>query len=245
MKRTIWIGVLAVLAFAVILVVKWPASWVSGALPVGVTCGEITGTVWNGACDALSVQNIALGNLQWQLHPVGLLSGALVSQLSIDGPVGTATAQVAARSGGRITARNVRANFPLNPALLTSLPPGLRGNVETDLALLRLEKGIVAAIEGHIDVHDLEQRGAQNSNWGDYVVSFPPGSSGEPVGDVRSVKGPLEIEGKLRLTREPGFVLDGLLKPRASAPADLVQKLGALGTPDAQGRRAFSVAGTF
>src|SRR5438045_15893 len=111
MKRALWISLLAVLAFAIILLIRLPASWLSGTLPSDVTCGQITGTVWNGACDSLNAQNVALGDLKWQLHPMGLLSGALVSQLALNGPAGMVTGQVAARSGGRITARNLRASF--------------------------------------------------------------------------------------------------------------------------------------
>jgi len=241
-KRAIWIGILAVLAFAVILVVRLPASWVSGALPPGVACAQMSGTVWNGACEALAVQNTALGDLQWQLHPVGLLSGALVCEFAIDGPVGTATAQVAARSGERIAVRNLRAHFALNPALMRSLPPNLRGTVDTDLALLRLTHGAIAAAEGRIDLHDLAQGGDKSSNWGDYTITFPPGGSGEPTGALRSVRAPLDLQGQVRLTRTPpGFVLSGFVTPRPDTPADLLGELGALGTPDAQGKRPVSV----
>jgi general secretion pathway protein N len=246
MKRTIWISLLAALAFAIILLVRLPASWLSGSLPAGVSCGHINGTIWNGVCSGLNVQNTALGDLKWKLRPAALLSGRLASQVALDGPAGVGTSEVELRRNGELTARNVRANLPLNPAVIRALPANLRGNIETDLALLRFENRIVTGIEGRIDVRDLEQRGAPNSNWGDYVVSFPPlAGNGEPVGDLRSVKGPLEIEGKLRLTREPGYVLDGFVAPRAGASPELVQQLGMLGTPDAQGRRPFSVAGTF
>jgi len=244
MKRAIWIGLLAVLAFAAILLVRMPASWLSSALPTGVACEEISGTVWNGACSALNLQNAALGDLKWRLHPAALLNGKLAAQLELNGQAGVAATEVEIPRGGRITARHLKASFPLNPALFHSLPPNVRGDAQTDLSLLRLENGIVTAIEGRIDVHNLEQRGSLNSTPGDYVVTFPAGG-GEPVGDVRSVKGPLELEGKLRLTREPGFVLDGLVAPRAGASPELIQQLGNLGTPDAQGRRPFSVAGTF
>src|SRR5687767_11705965 len=123
MKRAIWIGVLAVLAFASILIVRLPASWFAGALPSDISCGQITGTVWNGGCGALAVRNAALGDLKWRLQPAGLLGRELVSQLALEGPTGSATALVAARSEEHITARNLRAKFSLNPALFTSLPP--------------------------------------------------------------------------------------------------------------------------
>jgi hypothetical protein len=47
------------------------------------------------------------------------------------------------------------------------------------------------------------------------------------------------------LTPEPGFDLQGLVAARPSASADLVQNLRFLGSPDAQGRRQFSLESSF
>lgn len=245
MKRALGIGVLAVLAFAIILLVRLPASWLASALPAGASCDEITGTVWNGSCSALSWQNAALGDLTWKLHPGGLLSRTLATHLALSGAAGTVTAEVEARSEKNITARNLRADVALDPRLLRVLPPDLRGHANADLTLLRVQDGAITAVEGRIEVHDLEQRGPPPAKLGDYLAVFAPGGRGDPVGDLRSTQGPLDIEGKLHLTREPGFVLEGLVAPRADAPPQLLRELGGLGTPDAQGRRPFSVAGTF
>jgi hypothetical protein len=246
MKRAIWITLVAALAFAAVLVARLPASWAISVLPQGISCTQMRGTVWNGVCESLTVENAPLGNLTWHIRPTALLRGAVVSQVALDGPPGTAVAEVTARSQDRITARDLRASLRLNPASLPSLSSNVRGDVQTDLPYLHLEKNVIAGIEGRIDVRNLQGLGAQGSSWGDFVVIFPPDRSVEPVGDVRSTGGgPLELEGKLRLTREPGFVLEGRMKPGPGAPPDLVQKLGALGTPDAGGWRPFSVAGTF
>ena len=245
MKRAIWIGVLAVLAFAAILLVRLPASWFASALPSDVSCAQIDGTVWHGSCDGFVWRKVALGNLNWKLHAASLLSGVLRARLAMAGPVGIAEGIVEARRDERIVARDLRAEFELNPALIPSMPTDLRGRVRTDLKLLQVEDGIVTGIEGSIEAHDLERHGRQMEPLGDYVVTFPAAGGGEPVGDVRSLRGPLDIEGELKLTREPGFVLDGTVATGVGASPDLIQQLRALGSPDARGRRVFSVAGTF
>jgi len=75
-------------------------------------------------------------------------------------------------------------------------------------------------------------------------VTFPGGSA-EPIGKLRDLDGPLAVEGSLRLTRQPGFDLEGLVAPRSGAAPELVNNIRYLGSPDATGRRPFSVAGTF
>ena len=245
MKRAIWIGVLAVLGFAVFLLIRLPASWLAGSLPEDITCGQITGTVWNGACSALAWQNTALGDLNWRLRPLALFSGDVNSQVALNGPVGVATALVMANRSGSIVLRNFQGSFQLNPAVLTALPSNVRGSVQADLGLLRIENGLITAVEGRIDIRDLEQRDQKTFRLGNYVVTFPPGTTGKPVGDVRSVTGPFDIQGKLRLTREPGFVLEGRVKASSDASPELGRQLTMLGKADAQGRRPFSIAGTF
>jgi hypothetical protein len=66
------------------------------------------------------------------------------------------------------------------------------------------------------------------------------------VGQLRSLSGPLDVEGTLRLTRSPpGFLAEGLVATHPDASPQLVQSLAYLGTPDAQGRRHFSVENAF
>jgi hypothetical protein len=57
--------------------------------------------------------------------------------------------------------------------------------------------------------------------------------------------GPLAVAGTLRMTPEPGFVLEGTVASRANATPELARQLQMLGAPDAQGRRSFSIANTF
>jgi len=75
-------------------------------------------------------------------------------------------------------------------------------------------------------------------------ISFPGGGT-EPVGTLVDLGGPLAVQGTLRLTDQPGYVLEGQVAPRADAAPDLVSDLQFLGSPDAEGRRPFNIAGTF
>ena len=81
---------------------------------------------------------------------------------------------------------------------------------------------------------------------GSYVITFPAADpSKEPVGQLRSVGGSLDVQGTLRLTRAPGVVVEGTVAARPDAPPELVKQLAYLGSPDAQGRRPFSFENTF
>jgi len=112
------------------------------------------------------------------------------------------------------------------------------------LALAELQHGIVRQLQGRIEARNLEERSGNNTALGSYAVSFP-GGSGDQVGTLRDLEGPLALEGTLRLTPAPGFELEGFIAARNGAPPELVNSLRFLGSPDATGRRPFSLSGTF
>ena len=134
--------------------------------------------------------------------------------------------------------------LPLDPKLIPGVPPNLHGRAHAELALLTIQRGIITDLKGRIEAHDLEDRSGANTPLGSYVVIFPGGGN-EPVGKLHDLDGPLALEGTLRLTRQPGFELEGLIAARRGAPPELVNNIQWLGSPDASGRRPFSLSGTF
>ena len=234
---------LAVAAFAVMVLARLPASWVFPNKPE-LNCASVDGTVWSGSCSGLAVQHLALGDLAWDLAPLRLLTGVLAARVTLShGPL-AARGDIAAALGGGVTLRNLSADVPLDPALIPRAPRQLRGSVHAELSLARLEHGAIAELKGRIEAHDLTQRAGQVTALGSYAVTFPGGSGTEPVGTVQDLGGPLAVQGTLQLTREPGYLLEGQVAARPGAAPELVSALAYLGSPDALGRRPFSFAGT-
>jgi general secretion pathway protein N len=240
-RRTRWTAVLAVAAFAAIVLARLPASWVLRNNPA-YACASVDGTVWSGSCSGLSVQQFSLGDLAWQLAPLRLLGGALAAHVALENGPLSARADLALTLGGRVTLQNVTADVPLDPALIPRVPRQLRGRLHADLALARIEHGVVIDLKGRLEAHDLTQRTGQVTRIGSYAVSFP-GGSGEPLGTLVDLGGPLAVQGTLRLGRDGGYVLEGQVAARPEAAPELVNSLPYLGSPDALGRRPFSFAG--
>jgi hypothetical protein len=249
-KRTIWLIVFGVLVFAGFVVARLPASWVLPGPQSGMTCTDADGTIWNGTCTGLVVQQQPVGDLSWEVHAMRLLAGKINVDIVVTRPTGSARGNVETGFDKKITARDIEADLPLDQELTSGLPPnfqGLRGKLHAQIAYLRVEGQAIKAIEGVVEAHDLtDGQGAGAKPWGSYSVTFPPPTAGAPLGQLKDLGGgPLAVEGTLKLTPEPGIDLEGLVAARPSAPADLVADLRYLGSPDAQGRRPFSVATTF
>lgn len=251
MRRAILITVLAVIAFAAMLVARMPASWIAPAPPARVACNAADGTVWNGSCAGLTVQGQPVGDVTWQLHPLRLLAGKLAAHVELT-RAGTGTAQTDFESdfsGKNVTLHNVKADFRMDPALMTQVHLDLHGNAHVDMQMARVQNGTIAALQGRIEARDLSQSGGSPGGLGSYSLTFPGNSTPPPKGELRDLGGPLSIEGTVTIRPQPGgiadFVVEGLVAARPDAPPSLANELKMLGTPDAQGRRPFSLENSF
>ena len=245
MKRTLWITLAAILAFAAILIARMPASWLLPSGPQApFSCVSIEGSLWSGACEGLILQHLPLGDVTWELAPARLLLGRLAAHVTLNRDAARASADVEAGLSGKLTVRGVLADLPLDPKLLPGVPPQLHGDLHADLALLELKGPLITQLKGTLEARNLEERSGKVTPLGSYLVSFP-GGEGEPVGQLRDTGGPLSVTGTLRLTQAGGFDVQALVAPRADAPPELASNLKFLGSPDAAGRRQFSMSGSF
>jgi general secretion pathway protein N len=244
-KRGVWIALLAAVAFAVIVIARMPAAWFVPAASAAGSCAGVEGSLWSGSCTDLTVSGTPIGDVSWELHPLKLLLGKLAAHVNVVRGAATASGDVELGFGGRLTARNIVADLPLDPRLMPGVPASLHGRAHAELALAQVQHGAITQLEGRIEAHDLEDRSGANTPLGSYVVTFP-GGSGDQVGKLRDLDGPLALEGTLRLTQSPpGFELEGLIAPRRGAPPEVVNNIRFFGSPDASGRRPFSLSGTF
>jgi len=244
-KRGVWIALLAAVAFVAIVIARMPAAWFVPTGRGALSCSGVDGSLWSGTCTDLTVSGTPVGDVGWELHPLRLLAGKLAAHVNVARGAASARADVELGFGERLTARNVVADLPLDPRIIPGVPPTLHGRAHVELALAQLERGAIRQLQGRIEAHDLEDRSGANTPLGSYVVTFP-GGSGEQVGKLRDLDGPLALEGTLRLTQSPpGFELEGLIAPRRGAPPEIVNNIRFFGSPDASGRRPFSLSGTF
>lgn len=247
MNRSIWLAVLVVLVFAVILIARLPAAWVLAGPKSDLKCADVAGSIWSGTCSGMTVQRQPIGDLSWEVHASRLLSGKFAASVNLTrAPAGSARGTVEVGFGGHLSGRDIHVDLPLDPTLMPQLPRNLTGSVHADLASIELTGHAITSVQGQIEAHDLQMgTGAAAEPYGSYSLTFNPSSQPPPLGQLRDLGGPLELEGTVRLTSEPGFDLEGLVKARANAPEALVRELQFLGSPDAQGRRPIALAATF
>jgi len=245
MKRAIWISLLAIIGFAIILLVRMPASWLLGFLPPNIQCVDVTGTAWEGSCGSVAYNGTQLGNASWELHPAAIFRGKLAAFVDLTRGDDFVRGELEMGSGETFVAHDLQAQMPLDPPLVPELNSGFSGNVSVNLAHARIEKGVIAALEGQVQSTSLYSK-RDRMTLGSYSVTFPKAAANtEPVGQVMALDGPLDFEGTLKLTRAPGWVIDGKVRTKPETPPEITKQLAYLGTPDPDGTRRLSLEGTF
>jgi general secretion pathway protein N len=238
--------VLALLALAATLMLRFPAQWGLALAPASLGCEQVSGSVWSGGCRGLRVAGLTLESATWQLHPLPLLRLQLALDLQVDDARVAGHASVAWSPGGHLLARDLRAHLPIDPGLLPLFPGGWGGTLLLSLDELRLVDGKPVGLLGSVHVSGLH-RFAPPMEFGDYALRFerPPDANGRLLGQLADEQGPLALSGQLQLGSDGQYELNGRVAARPEAPPELAQDLQVLGPADADGRRPFSLAGSF
>ena len=243
-NRTLVIAAAAL--FALIVLVRAPASWLVGALPKSVDCQQPAGSMWRGACGQVRFAGAALSDVHWQLHPWALFGGHLelaVQSADVRAP-GSAT--LAFGFSGHRAVRDLHADVPIDTGFLPLFPSGWSGRLQLALSDLEFKADRLTAIQGTVTARSLAQIQPAMA-FGSYEMQFagPPRADGAISGQLRDVGGPLSVTGTLVVRNGSDYVLSGSAATRADASPDLAKAVEFLGPANAQGRRDYSLAGSF
>jgi hypothetical protein len=244
-RQGVLLGLVAATAFAAVGVAFLPASLVTDRLPPPLVADGVSGTLWSGGVDTLRLDGAPLGALGWQLHPLALLALRVDADLDLARADGFARGRVAAASAALVSARDVEFRLPLAALAGLSAVAGWQGELAGQLPALRLADGWPVAVAGTLTVRNLRTPGSDLS-LGDYAIEFdPPPPGGGVAAHVHDTGGPLVVRATLAFGPGRAYRLAGEVTPRPDAAPGILQTLGFLGAPGADGRRPFLLTGSY
>jgi general secretion pathway protein N len=244
MKKLWPVILLGVIAYVVFAIATLPAQLLISRLSPFIAAAGVHGTVWNGDAQVVQSGSTRIGSVSWKLRALPLLLGRLQGDFKVTRVDGFAQGTFKARLSGAVEFGDLTASVPLS--VFSAGPGGWVGTVNARMARLSLDAGWPVAAEGSVEVLDLTGPARQPANLGGYKILFPPGTSGpDLVGALSDMGGPLNLAGNLQLKPDRSYVLEGAVATRPEAPKSISDSLQYLGAPDADGRRPFSIAGTF
>ncbi|EHQ56766.1 Bacterial type II secretion system protein N [gamma proteobacterium HIMB55] len=207
------LAVAATALFSLLLVARLPASIATALAPPTVIANNPSGTLWRGNAAHVQVsvngQWFALGNVDWQLHPMGVLFGDVLTLKSSWGRQQLdLSAGVAFKGDVTVSDASIRADISWVKNLL---PLFVAGDLTADIKRLRVTAaGVPEEITGRIVWENAAwQAMGGDVSLGTYAIDITTTEQGIS-GKVVTLKGALDLTGE--------FILKG---DRYSVTADL------------------------
>lgn len=243
MPRTPALIAVGAAIFAAALVVMFPARVAYHAFaPTAVRLSGISGSVWNGTAAEGRAGELYLSNLTWSFRPLALLSGKAGYAVTADLVSGFIAGDVAIAPGGSVHFSDLTARVPISAVGGLAAAAGVDGMLDLELESLVLRDGLPVRGTGTIRVADLVASQLARAPLGSYEARV------QTVDDVLSadiadISGALDLAGTLELRADRSYLLSGRVAATAAAPQGVAQQLSYLGSPDAEGMRAFRFEG--
>jgi general secretion pathway protein N len=238
----LFVFALVLLLILGLIVAFLPASvalgWMEGRMG-GVKLETVSGSVWNGRAEQLTVRERALGAVSWSISPWALLSRRLDADVSVDGPELKAAGFVSIDKPGNLQLRGMQLSLEaqrMQPAL--DIPAlQLRGTVDFDLREVVVVQYFPTRIEGSAVWRDAAVAGAADALLGEIRSEFATQADGSIAGTVTDSGGPLQIEGGRFSAGIRGISAEATLRARNDDAAVLraLQHVGEL-QPDGSSR---------
>jgi len=248
-ERIKWAFVLF-LAYLLFLLANIPASSLIKHLATrGISVNSSSGSVWHGQVTGFHAGVLNLGNIEWRVRFLPMLAGKLAADVSVKQSDGYAQGRVTLNILGTLQISELNASLPLQTLIGNGgLPGGWTGTAQAKFSELSFKRNWPISAHGTLDVIDLTGPSQQPSNIGAYRLSSPASGSNDTtlIGDLKDLDGAsIGVTGQLKLATDRNYLLDTQVSPRANAPASIISGMQYLGAADAQGRRPFSISGSF
>jgi general secretion pathway protein N len=237
--------------FGAVLIITLPASLVTSRLPATVALDSVSGSLFSGGAERLTVNGVALGAVDWSLNPASLARAALGYHVTLSGPAAHATGDVELQLLGGVSIEHATLDLPLSVLSGASGQSaiGSAGRISGEIRRARLAKGWPQYLDATLSLDGLRPA-MVTIPIGSYQVRFDPQASARAAeagvhGTVKDLAAaPLAVDAQITLNPDQTYVLEGSIVAKPNAPAEVQPALSMLGPADPRGRHAFSIGGT-
>lgn len=231
------------LAFVVGLVANFPATLaLAWFAPDELRAWGVAGSIWDGRAASIAAGPVSLGQTRWQARMSAFLVLRPTWHIEADRGDGFLNGTVSVSLlADRQRFRDLEAALDLDSLPPALSPDGTSGQLSLQFAELVLADGWPARATGRAGLAQLHLPGVQ-FELGPFEIVFPENDD-FPVAAVRSLGGPLSVEGQLALPGPERWSLDLVLAPGEGAPRELAQGLQFVGEEIPGGRRRLVLTG--
>ena len=246
--RRFMLLLVVMLAIVAIVVATCPASfaWRFAAAKAGaLKLDGLSGTIWNGHAGSASVYATELGALDWQLSPLPLAHGVMAAQIELHGGEVTGSGAVEREPDGTLQITGAVIHMPARLAAPALDIPMLQllGQIDIDIAQLRVQGAWPTAAQGEIRWRNAAVAGAAQAPLGDLQAQFATAADGSIAGTAHDLGGPLQLDGTFKISAG-GYDVQAKLAARDGNP-QVLDALRFIGQPQGDGSTLLLIHGQF
>ena len=230
---------LALLAFVVTIVVRFPADVVFANINTNpLVISNPAGTIWSGTARSAGVVNgpARAEAVEWTLNPLTLISGKLGALIDFKILDGTGEANVARAFNGDVFVSD--ADLSINAQSLVALMPAalvqLGGKLNLRLDDAHFNPQHPESIRGQLLWSNAQIRDPVTASLGQVTLDINPHSAGHTA-ELKNQGGVINISGKVDIDKQGGYRADIRLQPVPNAPPDIDSTLSLLGRKGSDG----------
>ena len=219
------------------LAVSLPASLLLPFIPANssVQLSGVTGSIWKGNATHISAQQILLGQLSWDIHPLALFTATLQSSFQISSDDLKIEGVVNAYPDSTLKLEDVEAD--VNAGWLRTfkkIPAKLAGNFHINIVDTVLSQDDIPLINGKVEWERGEIISPFPVSAGNYLIKLTTDNK-KQKGLLSSSDAPFDIKGKLSLDEKWQYQAKLKIKANETAPKILASGLQSLGKKDPNG----------
>ncbi len=232
-----------VLTFFAALLIMFPARVAVHALaPPDVLVRGIEGTIWHGSAAEASVTGLYLSSIEWDIHPLALLTGKLSYSLSATPVGGIFDADASLGFGGSLAFSNLTAAVPLAMFAESIDVQGLTGDASLNFERLELTDGIATHANGTLKVANMIVPLLGRNSLGGYQAEFYTQNNGVSA-SVEDTDGVVDLAGVLQINADRSYEFVAQIIAKPDTPPNIRQQLQFLPPPDERGQQEIRLEG--
>ncbi|WP_252178043.1 type II secretion system protein N [Endozoicomonas sp. 4G] len=249
MKKIISLAALAAVSYTGFMLAELPAAFVWNHAPKmpEVKLEGLSGSVWSGSAQTLTVNGIELEDVSWDLRPSALLTGKIKADLEVGDNFSAVAGQATVTySLQGMTIEDLEADASagwLQQFASMPVPATARGNINLVADSLIYEGGQCVELDGRMEW----ERGRISSPLGEVKLGQADADlscKGNTLeGNIRQSSEFLTTDAVFSVNLNGSYSLSGKVSDGEALPETIKDGMKFLGRPDAQGRYPLTFRG--
>ena len=234
-----------ILTFVCGLVALFPATVaVRYFVPEVVSVSGLRGTVWNGSAAAVSIEDVYLRDIEWQLKPLSLFTGKAAYAIEATPASGLFDAEASISLGGTIVLSKLNAAIPLSYMANAIGVPGLQGNASLTFERIEIVDGFATSADGVLQLANVVVPVIGRESLGGYEAEFFTQSGGISA-SVKDTDGVVDLAGSLEIAADRSYVFIAQVIGKSTTPQSVLRQLQFLPPANERGQQEIRLEGVF